>query len=154
MEAGNIVAIPGLAFYLGKPQASVELVALLLASAAVACFLLVGALYWRGPDRRFRSADRTALSGSLGVADRAEKPGLVLIALAVVACAVALALQAWSTAVVAASILSLLAAVEYVNYYRRQLQHFDNAADFKRLLTGGGLKPSHMARDLAAFRRR
>jgi hypothetical protein len=49
-------------------------------------------------------------------------------------------------------VLTVLAMLEYINYYHRQLQHFDNAADLKRLLSGKGFKRSHMARELAAFR--
>jgi len=46
-----------------------------------------------------------------------------------------------------------LAVLEYVNYYHIQLQHFDHAADWKRLLAGKGLRPSSMARDLARWRK-
>ena len=45
-----------------------------------------------------------------------------------------------------------LAALEYVNYYKFQVQHFDNWADFKRLMTGRGFRKAHMARDIAAGR--
>jgi hypothetical protein len=44
----------------------------------------------------------------------------------------------WTPAVIAAGLLTLLAALEYMNYYHRQLQHFDNMADFKRLITAEG----------------
>ena len=47
---------------------------------------------------------------------------------------------------------SLLALAEYVNYYHRQLQHFDNWPDFRRLMTGKGFRPAKMAVDLAAWR--
>ena len=46
---------------------------------------------------------------------------------------------------------AVLAALEYVNYYHRQLQHFDNFADIKRLLTGRGFRRSQMARDLERY---
>lgn len=49
-------------------------------------------------------------------------------------------------------IASLLALAEYVNYYHRQLQHFDNWPDFHRLITGRGFRPAKMALDLAAWR--
>jgi hypothetical protein len=35
-----------------------------------------------------------------------------------------------------------------------QLQHFDNGADFKRLIGGRGFRRAHLARDLAAYRGR
>jgi hypothetical protein len=47
-----------------------------------------------------------------------------------------------------ASGASAMALAEYINYYHRQLQHFDNMADFKRLLTGKGFRRSQMAVDL------
>lgn len=59
----------------------------------------------------------------------------------------------WTWPVIGAAILTLLAALEYVNYYHRQLQHFDRSSDFKRLITGGGFRRSHMARNLTAYRR-
>ena len=52
----------------------------------------------------------------------------------------------------AATICSTLAVLEYINYYHRQLQHFDHAADFKRLLTGKGFRKSQMAIDLCRYR--
>jgi Na+/proline symporter len=154
MEAGNILLLPGLGFYLGRPDAGAELIALLLASAAAAIFLLVGALYWRGLDRRLSGKDRKPLQSGLAFADRAQKPGILLVALASIGVAFALVQRGWTPAVIAAGLLTLLAALEYVNYYHRQLQHFDNMADFKRLITGAGLKPSHLARDLANYQRR
>ena len=53
---------------------------------------------------------------------------------------------------IAATVCGLLAALEYINYYHRQLQHFDNAADFKRLMSGRGFRRSQMAADLERFR--
>ncbi|MDQ3080564.1 MAG: hypothetical protein M3R03_11290 [Pseudomonadota bacterium] len=71
---------------------------------------------------------------------------------AVAATLTALSLNGWTAGVIAAELLTLLAGLEYVNYYHRQLQHFDNLADLKRLFSGRGFKPSHMARSLAARR--
>jgi Na+/proline symporter len=154
MEAGNIVLLPGIAFYFGQPETAAEFAALVLAALAAAAFLLVGALYWRGLHQRFSGAGRKALDTALMVGDRAEKPGLALVVLAFIIFGFALAQRGWSAAVIAAGLLSLLAALEYVNYYHRQLQHFDNLADFRRLIRGAGLKPSHMSRDLRRYRRR
>ena len=54
---------------------------------------------------------------------------------------------------VAATGCATLAVLEYVNYYHRQLQHFDNKADFKRMLAGKGFRQSWLARDLSELRR-
>lgn len=154
MEAANTLLVPGVALALGFPRTAVEAVGLGLAIVAAAGFLVVGAAYWRAVDRRLRLGDQSATPSALALADRLEKPLLGVLLLATVAALAALATHGWSRAVIAAAALWLLAALEYVNYYHRQLQYFDNMADLKHLLVGRGLKPAHMARDLAAWRAR
>jgi hypothetical protein len=44
--------------------------------------------------------------------------------------------------------------LEYINYYVVQLQHFDHASDFKRLLSGRGFREAHLAKALRAYRTR
>jgi hypothetical protein len=58
----------------------------------------------------------------------------------------------WSPDAIAAAVLATLAALEYVNYYHVQLQHFDNAADFKRLVSGKGFRRAHLARAIDAWK--
>lgn len=48
---------------------------------------------------------------------------------------------------------TVLAVLEYINYYHRQLQHFDNKADFQRLWTGKGFRRSQLARSLEKWRK-
>jgi hypothetical protein len=55
---------------------------------------------------------------------------------------------------IAALILGTLALLEYVNYYVAQLQHFDHASDFKRLITGKGFRRPHLARVVAEWSRK
>ena len=153
VELANVFFVPGLALALGFPRGALEALAIGLAIVATAGFLVVGTVFWRGVDRRLRIGDRAFAKRALDLADCVEKPLLAVTGGAVVATMLALAMNGWSRAVIAAAVLALLAALEYVNYYHRQLQHFDNAADFTRLLTGQGGRPSHMARDLAARRR-
>ena len=119
-----------------------------------AALLLVGGLYWRGKLHALEG-DRAALYRSLLLADHAQKPLLILslLAAALVGAELLLGLPGVTTTDHwAAGIIGALAVLEYVNYYHRQLQHFDNLADFKRLLTGRGLRPAKMAIDLAAWR--
>jgi hypothetical protein len=149
-----MVLLPAVALRFGWPRSAVEAVALGLAIAAAAGLLLVGTLYWRGLDRRLRLGERAAHSRALAFADKAERPLLALAVLASLAFAGALAVSGWAPAVIAAGAMTLLSWLEYVNYYHRQLQHFDNWEDFKRLVTTARLKRAHMARDLTAFRRR
>ncbi|WP_162888011.1 hypothetical protein [Sphingomonas mesophila] len=146
--------MPGVAWFFAPPASRVEWAAMLGATAASALFLIIGTVYWRALARRLVRGDRHSLDLALALADRAERPGLALVALATVATGAAFALEGASRSAIAAALLTVLAALEYANYYHRQLQHFDNRADLKRLLTGAGLKRAHMARDLAAFRQR
>ena len=152
MEAANVLLVPGFAYWLGQPQQTIEIIAFALAAVAAGGLLVVGALYWRAVDRQLRLRDRQAMKRALSFADRAEWPALIATVAAGIAFAAALAVHGWSSGVIAAGVLTLLALLEHVNYYHRQLQHFDNLGDFKRLVTGGGLRKSHMARDLALFR--
>lgn len=116
--------------------------------------LIVGGLYWRGKLRALEGQG-AALDKALRLADRWERP---LLALTISACALAVAgfiLPLPGSAAGdrwAASGAAMLALAEYVNYYHRQLQHFDNRADFSRLITGRGLRRAWLARDLAAWR--
>lgn len=154
LEAANVLFVPGLALALGFPRNAIEAFAIALAMVATAGFLLVGTAYWRGVDRRLRFIDRLTIQRALALADRVEKPLLAVSGGAIATTVVALTYNGWSSTVFAATLLSLLAVLEYINYYHRQLQHFDNRADFKRLLAGRGMRPSHMARDLAAWRKK
>ena len=80
-----------------------------------------------------------------------EAPALVLT---LAGCATALAgwrVPAWSAGLAdrnVATACAVLAVLEYVNYYHRQLQHFDSREDFRRLLSGKGFRKSWLARDL------
>ena len=152
MEALNIVVVPGAALLLAPPGNWAEILAMGLAMAACAGFLLVGAAYWAGLDQRLTSSNRSVLTKALALADRLEIPLLLITGAALPMLAFAIYKGGWSWSVTGAAMLTLLAALEYVMYYHRQLQHFDRSSDFKRLMTGGGFRRSHMARDLAAYR--
>ena len=154
MEALNIVLVPGAALLLAPPGNWAEILAMGLAMAARAGFLLVGAAYWAGLDQRLTRSNRSVLTKALALADRLEIPLLLITGSALPMLAFAIYKGGWSWSVTGAAMLTLLAAMEYVNYYHRQLQHFDRSSDFKRLMTGGGFRRSHMARDLAAYRSR
>ncbi len=150
MEAGNAVILPLLIAYMSGGQLSwVSLVPL----AAMVMLLVIGALYWRGKVRQLKG-QTTGWAKLLHRIARLQYPALILT---LAGCGTALA--GWLSADlalgtadrVAATVSAVLAALEYINYYHRQLQHFDNKADFKRFLAGKGFRPSWMARDLAAL---
>lgn len=153
MEAGNAVAIPALTLFLSGGKLSwVSLVPM----AAMVLLLVIGALYWRGKVGQLKGQTEGWSWLLLGIA-RLHWPALILT---LAGCGTALAgwlisNLAFGTADrIAATGSAILAVLEYVNYYHRQLQHFDNKADFKRMLAGRGFRPSWMARDLADLRRR
>ena len=153
MEAANVLFVPGLALALGWPRTTVGAIAMTFAIIATAAFLVVGTLYWRGVDRRLKGLGRASLDHGLAVADRAETPGLAATGLAFVATSAAVLIDGFTATSIAAALLTLLAVLEYVNYYRVQLQYFDNMSDLKRLATGK-LKRAHLGRDLEDLRRR
>ncbi|WP_285709516.1 hypothetical protein [Erythrobacter oryzae] len=156
VEVGNAALVP-LAFAIfawrfGDGLGWPTLVALL----PVCGLLVVGGLYWRGKLHALRG-EGEALNSALALADRWDRPLLVLTLLALVLAVAGFALpllgstasDRWAVLAAAA-----LAVAEYVNYYHRQLQHFDNWPDFKRLITGRGFRPAKMALDLAQWRAR
>lgn len=128
--------------------------AVLVTLVPVIGLLVIGGLYWRGKLHEI-GGDARALDTVLALADRCQRPLLVLTGLALVLgmggffmpILTATAADRW-----AAFGASILALAEYVNYYHRQLQHFDNWPDFKRLFSGRGFRPAKMAVDLAAWR--
>ncbi|MCR9079385.1 MAG: hypothetical protein NXH78_09830 [Hyphomonadaceae bacterium] len=152
MEAGNVVLLPVILLMVARWTPSwVTLVSFI----PMMLLLLIGAYYWRAKLKQLedRSYD---LSGAMRVISVSQ--GLALILTLVAGGAV---LYAWTRPDIfnsgwdqgVATFAALLALLEYVNYYHRQLQHFDHGPDFKRLLSGNGLRPSQMARDLKTYRR-
>jgi len=116
--------------------------------------LLIGGLYWRAKLAQL-NGDKTALPHMLKHAHIWQTPLLITTLLACALC-----LAGWGIPNLArsmsdklvATIAAVLAALEYVNYYKRQVQHFDHVADFKKLLLGKGFRPSQMAVDLRRWR--
>ncbi len=149
-ELWNAALLPVVALALFWPPGWLSLVALIPMSG----LLVIGGLYWRAKLRRLQG-DPQVLSGFLAVASRLQPVLAAATATAVIVVTVAwfggLSFRGTGDRVVA-TIAAALAAAEYVNYYHRQLQHFDRAADWRRLLTGRGFRPSHLKRDLARWR--
>ena len=152
IEAFNVILVPAAALYFAPPGDVVEAAVLAAAAVPTCALLVIGAVYWHALARRLKG-DRHLLRRWLPLADKAERPLVALLALAIAACIAGLVLRGLTWAIVAALVLTLLGLLEYVNYYHRQLQHFDNWSDFKKLVTTGRLRPAHSARDLATYRR-
>lgn len=154
MEAMNIALVPGLALFFGFPHNRLELLALGVASVSTAAFLLVGTFYWRGVERRARLGDLAALDHALRFAGRIEFPALMLSVIAALVTCWGSWTNGWSASIFASAALVVLSALEYINYYHWQLQIFDHAADFRRMITTRRLKRAHMGRELARMRHR
>ncbi len=150
MEAVNVVLVPLFVLFATGGRIGVITVAAL---APVILLLVIGAAYWRGKVLQLKG-ERPDLAPLMKQIAAWKQPSQVLT---LAACAAALAgwlKPQWSMGApdrYAALACAVLAVLEYVNYYHRQLQHFDNWADFKRLRAGKGFRRSWMARDLEAL---
>jgi hypothetical protein len=155
MEAANVVLVPAAA--LGVVLWAGERVppALIYAIYPNVALLAIGALYWRAALRRMQG-DPKPMAYWLGWFAGLQRFVVVFLCLAIGATLVDVVNGdgSWTIGRIATWVLVALAVAEYVNYYHIQLQHFDNAADLKRLFAGRGFRASHMARDLAAYRKR
>ncbi len=154
MELGNVIIVPVamivLAHMAGSPVGWVSYFAMI----PMCGLLLVGGLYWRGKHAQLRK-NASALDSALKLANWAQMPLLILTLLACMFAALAWGPFPFAVGTgdrIVATIAAILAALEYINYYHRQVQHFDHMADFKRLLKGRGFRPSQMNQDLKAWR--
>lgn len=149
LEVANAALIPAIMVFVCLRAEQPISFGLALACVPMCGLLVLGGLYWRAKlhqlEGRTDSLERVLIE--------ARKWRLPLLATA--SLTVVLAVGVWFTALAAStgekwaiSIAAGLAALEYVNYYHRQLQHFDNWSDFKRVVTGRGFQTSRMARDL------
>ena len=151
MEAANMAGIPLICVVLTKGQIGWVTLAPLLAAVLL---LGIGAAYWRFKVRQLRREHRG--NTVLGWIEWLRWPSLAATAIGGGVAALGWIVPALSVGLadrIAATACAVLAGLEYVNYYHRQLQHFDNLTDFRRLISGKGFRKSWMARDLAAFRR-
>ena len=152
IEMSCAALIPLVVLRSAPPGSVLEICAVGISLLAASLLLLIGGAYWYGVLRRSQG-DASPLLRVMRVSDTAESGIVALVAAAWLAGALASTAHGWSNPVIAALACAALATLEYVNYFKVQLQHFDNLADFKRLLRGAGFRRAHLARDLAAFRR-
>ncbi|MGB0906588.1 MAG: hypothetical protein ACPGVT_03760 [Maricaulaceae bacterium] len=155
-ELMNVVLMPGTMFgyaiYKGQKIGWTSVAA----CVPMCTLLLIGGLYWLAKYKAIHGK-RTLLPKVMARASVLQWP-LCIMSVA----AFALVIAVWvvpgithSTGDKAiTSFAGIMALLEYINYYHRQLQHFDRAADFKRLLAGKGFRPAQMAVDLRKWRAR
>ena len=154
LEIGNVILVPGLMIFLAWTS-KYELGPLSYGSMVpMAGLLFIGGIYWRAK-LLVLDGQPDAIRNVMPLISRAQIPLAVLSGIVVGAM-----IAAWMTGqgyrsggdLWTATIAAALSALEYVNYYHRQLQHFDHPADFNRLLTGKGFRRAQMARDLEVWR--
>ena len=154
IEAGNAVLIPAIAVYFVLRSGSTITLALVLSGLACSFLLVIGTVVLRMMLRKARG-EPDATKGRIALVAWMRWPAIGLC----VAAAVALGAQCIADGVqldarfVAPAVLLLLAVLEYVNYYHFQLQHFDHAPDWQRLVSGRGFRRSHLAREIDRWRR-
>jgi hypothetical protein len=150
LEAFNAVAIPLAMVFLSKGSMGwISILAIL----PMVLLLIVGAVYWRAKVIQLQKTQYD-LSAILAKIAAVRLPILILTGFGSLAAIAGWLLPGIAISLadtICSSVAASLAILEYVNYYHRQLQHFDNVADFKRLITGKGFRPSQMARDLRMY---
>jgi hypothetical protein len=153
LEAINVVALPFAVLLMVWSNGGTPDVTLAVALAANAVLLVIGACYWRIVLLRVEG-DKQPFDRWLPRLAAAEPYAIALTALtvAVTAYDIATGDGTWPPQRIAAAAMTTLAVLEYVNYYRLQLQYFDHAPDFRALLKRKSLKQAHMARDIAEWR--
>ncbi len=153
MEAANIVLVPTVAALLVVKMSEAISIALMLAMAATAFLLLVGTIALRMYLQVVRG-NRDFGTRVLPWLSAAQWPALILVILSIIGAGFELWIDGRFTAsAITTMVLATLALLEYVNYFHVQLQNFDHKSDLKRLIMGGGLRESHLAKALRRFRK-
>lgn len=152
LEALNVVIVPGVAALVVISADDRLSAPLILAMVAVSALLVVGALAWRMELAGLRR-ERDFAPAVLPWLALAQTPALALALLSMIGAVYErVGDGAWTPSSIATAALATLAVLEYVNYYMVQLQHFDHAADFARLLKGRGFRRAHLAKALSSYR--
>ena len=148
-----MIFLPVCVLVLTKAQISLWTV---IATIAMAFLLGIGALYWRIKLHQLQGEDKK-FEPTMALIRRLQTPSLVLIVMSASFCALLWLRPEFSKGrldQIAVTAMAVLAGLEYINYYHRQLQYFDNKADLKRVFSGKGFRPSQMRRDLDQIARR
>lgn len=156
MEAANVVFIPFIAWFLITVFAGGQITIAVIASMFATSFLLVvGTFAWKMVVDGLEGNSTSEVKWTPWL-DLARWPAILLTILALIATVIEAisTLPRFSASLIGASLLCLLAILEFVNYYHVQLQHFDHAEDFQRLLSGKGFRRSHLSKSIRAYRQR
>jgi hypothetical protein len=156
MEGANVVLLPLIAWFLITVVAEGQItIAVITAMLATSFLLVVGTFAWKMVVDGLEG-NPTSEEQWTPWLDLARWPTMLLTLLALIATVVEAisTLPRFSASLIGASLLCLLAVLEFVNYYHVQLQHFDHAEDFQRLLSGKGFRRSHLSKSIRTYRQR
>ena len=154
MECGNIFLLPLAGMYLiAFVFGSTITISLCVSMIATSWLLIIGTISLRMMLEDLQG-NKSFGEYWLPVLDRAQIPSLILAMFSCIvtigdACSV---FPNFRASQYGSFLFSLLALLEYINYYHRQVQHFDNAADFQRLIEGRGFRRSHLSFRLERWR--
>ena len=145
LEAVNVLLLPVLGWYLIVRAGGVISAPVLLAMSATAWVLVVGAATWKMEVLKLHGRNAQAQK-LLNILARCRTPSAILVGTSTVGACFEWLQNGFSPAAIGAITFAVMAALEYVNYYVVQLQHFDHGSDFKRLLAGQGFREAHLAK--------
>ncbi|GAA4039451.1 hypothetical protein [Parerythrobacter jejuensis] len=154
MELGNVLLLPAAMIALSYIQGYSLGWLSFISIVPMAGLLVIGGLYWRAKLLSVQGL-HTPLFRTMALAAKLQWPLAVSSFSVAALCLISWLYPSMSASFgdrCTASIAAALAVLEYINYYHRQLQHFDHAADWKRLLQGEGFRPAQMAVDLTRYR--
>jgi hypothetical protein len=154
IEAINVVLIPAIALYFVLRSGGRISAAFVLSALACSFLLVIGTIVLRMMHRRACGETDDARS-PIPLLIRLRWPAVALCTAAAVAMGIECVTQGprLASELVAPAVLLLLAVLEYVNYYHVQLQHFNHAPDWQRLISGRGFRRSHLAREIECWKR-
>lgn len=155
MEVANAALLPAVMVYFAAIFKSSIGPLSLITFIPMVCLLIIGGLYWRAK-LSFIKGRAGPLKRVIKVANYTRIPMLILTVFSIILVTLSWANLTLSSGLgdrIVATIAITLAALEYINYYHFQLQHFDHVEDMRRLVTGRGFRPSQMSVDLKKWRR-
>jgi hypothetical protein len=152
IEAANVIAVPTVgAIAVLRFGGRIDL-PMVIAALAMSTLLVVGTVTLRA-QFQMSNGNSQAMARFVPAAARLQRPMALLSALALLSAGFAIWRDAgFAPSSIATCAFALLATLEYINYFVVQLQHFDHAPDFRRLISGRGFRRSHLARAITRFR--
>ncbi|MEO7568135.1 MAG: hypothetical protein ABIT16_00515 [Croceibacterium sp.] len=152
MEAINIGLVPIMGLIIAWPHRLIE--AAVVSTALIACCLTlrVGAGYWRAVCENLRDP-QWSMAATLDMAMRWRPYCLAAAIFSAAVSVTAIAQLGLTRQTGVAALFTVLALLEYVNYYHRQLQNFDHGPTFGRFLRSRSFPRAHLAKALENYQK-